>query len=118
MKTFLAVFTGSPASPSKARWDALDDEAKKSREQAGMTGWMEWAKQHETSIVDGGAPLGKTKQINANGISDTKNNLAGYTIVRADSYDTAAKMFENHPHFKIFPGDAVEIMECLSIPGM
>jgi hypothetical protein len=26
-------------------------------------------------------------------------------------------MFENHPHFTIFPGDSVEIMECLPIPG-
>jgi hypothetical protein len=30
----------------------------------------------------------------------------------------AAHMFENHhPHFAIFPGDSVEIMEILPIPG-
>jgi hypothetical protein len=29
----------------------------------------------------------------------------------------AARMFEMHPHFAIFPGDSVEIMECLPIPG-
>jgi len=28
-----------------------------------------------------------------------------------------SKMFENHPHFSIFPGDAVEIMSVLQIPG-
>ena len=28
-----------------------------------------------------------------------------------------AKLFEKHPHFTIFPGDSVEIMECLPIPG-
>jgi hypothetical protein len=26
-------------------------------------------------------------------------------------------MFEKHPHFSIFPGDSVEIMEVLPIPG-
>jgi len=26
-------------------------------------------------------------------------------------------MFVGHPHFTIFPGEAVEIMECLPIPG-
>jgi hypothetical protein len=26
-------------------------------------------------------------------------------------------MFENHPHFAIFPGEAVEIMPVLPIPG-
>ncbi|MBY0280468.1 hypothetical protein K2Z84_34470 [Candidatus Binatia bacterium] len=29
-----------------------------------------------------------------------------------------ARMFERHPHFAIFPGEAVEIMEVLPIPGM
>jgi hypothetical protein len=28
------------------------------------------------------------------------------------------KLFENHPHFTIFPGEAIEVMECLPIPGM
>ena len=27
-----------------------------------------------------------------------------------------AKLFENHPHFAIFPGDSIEIMESLPIP--
>jgi hypothetical protein len=26
-------------------------------------------------------------------------------------------MFENHPHFAIFPGEAVEVMPVLPIPG-
>ncbi len=29
----------------------------------------------------------------------------------------AARMFADHPHFAIFPGDSVEIMECLPLPG-
>ena len=29
----------------------------------------------------------------------------------------AAKLFERHPHFAIFPGDSVGIMPVLSIPG-
>jgi len=37
--------------------------------------------------------------------------------VKADSHDAAAKLFEKHPHFTIFPGDSVEIMEILPIPG-
>jgi hypothetical protein len=40
----------------------------------------------------------------------------GYTVVRAESQEEAAKMFLGHPHFTIFPGDGVEIMECLPIP--
>jgi hypothetical protein len=65
-----------------------------------------------------GGPLGRTKRASASGVSDMRNNLTGYTIVQAESHEAAAKMFENHPHFAIFPGDSVEIMEVLPIPGM
>jgi len=37
--------------------------------------------------------------------------------VQADSHEAAAKLFENHPHFAIFPGDAIEIMPVGAIPG-
>ena len=53
----------------------------------------------------------------AGGVTDIRNNLAGYVIVRAESHAAAAQLFRNHPHFMLFPGDSVEIMECLPIPG-
>ena len=43
--------------------------------------------------------------------------MTGYVIVQAESHEAAARLFENHPHFAIFPGDSVEIMECLPLPG-
>ena len=42
--------------------------------------------------------------------------MAGFVKVRADSHDAAVRLFENHPHFSIFPGDAVEVMEVMPIP--
>lgn len=33
-----------------------------------------------------------------------------------ESHEEAAKLFISHPHFKIFPGESVEIMECLPMP--
>jgi len=67
-------------------------------------------------IVDTGTPLGKTLRVSKGGIEKIKNQLTAYTIVRAESHEAAAKLFEGHPHFTIFPGDSVEIMECLAIP--
>jgi hypothetical protein len=55
--------------------------------------------------------------VSPDGIADIKNVMAAYTIVQAESHKAAAKLFENHPHFSIFPGDSVEIMECLPLPG-
>jgi hypothetical protein len=43
--------------------------------------------------------------------------MTGYVIVKAESHEAAAKMFEKHPSFSIFPGDGIEIMEVLPIPG-
>jgi hypothetical protein len=61
--------------------------------------------------------LGTASKAAAQGVSDTKNSMTGYIRVHADSHEAAARMFENHPHFTIFPGDSAEIMECLPIPG-
>lgn len=112
----MAVYTGSASGAEKAEWNALDAEQRKAREQAGMEAWDKWGKVNQKAIVDNGTPLGKTKRISRQGISDSKNNIAAYTIVHAESHEAAAKMFENHPHFTIFPGDAVEVMECLPLP--
>jgi hypothetical protein len=74
-------------------------------------------KTHSAVIVDAGGPLGKTKKAAAQGVSDTKNNLSGYVVIKAESHEAAAKLFLKHPHFSIFPGDSIEIMEVLPIPG-
>ena len=76
-----------------------------------------WGMANAAAIVDQGSPLGKTKRASPQGISDIKNNMTGYVIVQAESHEAAARLFENHPHFAIFPGDSVEIMECLPLPG-
>ena len=78
---------------------------------------MKWGTTHSAAIVDTGGPLGKTKRASRDGIGDIKNDMAAYVIVQAESHEAAAKLFENHPHFTIFPGDSVEIMECLPLPG-
>ena len=116
MKTFLAVYTGSPA--GMEAWKALDAAQRQAKEEAGMAAWKAWAEKHQSVIADPGSPLGKTKRITADGIADIRNAMAAYTVVRADSHDAAAKLFEQHPHFTIFPGDGVEVMECLPMPGM
>ncbi len=117
MKSFLAVFTGSVSSTSQAAWQALDEAARQKRIADGMAAWGAWMAKHQASIAVEGGPLGKTKLVSSAGIADIRNNMSGFVVVRADSHDAAARMFEGHPHFTIFPGDGVEIMECMPIPG-
>jgi hypothetical protein len=117
MKNFLAIYIGSASSPERANWDKLDEAARKDRMNAGIRAWGNWVNAHMGAIVAMGTPLGKTKRTSAGGVADTKNNMTGYVVVQAETHEEAARMFENHPHFTIFPGDSVEIMECLPIPG-
>ena len=117
MKNFLAIYLATPASPKMAEWMAMEEGKRKQLEGAGIKAWGDWMKKHQADIVETGGPLGKTKRAAAQGVSDTKNNLTGYVVVRAASQDAAAKMFEKHPSFSHFPGEAVEIMEVLPIPG-
>lgn len=116
MKKFLAVYIGSEAAFEKSGWNQLDDARRKAREKQGFDAWRDWSQQHAAAIVEQGSPLGKTKRVSPEGIADIKNVMAAYTVVQAESHAEAAQLFENHPHFSIFPGDSVEIMECVPIP--
>lgn len=116
MKNFLAIYIGQP--DMKNKWDALPEAEKQARMEKGVKAWHAWIERNESSIVDVGSPLGKTKSIAAKGIGDTKNAMTGYTVVKAENHEAAAALFVGHPHFAIFPGESVEVMECLPIPGM
>jgi hypothetical protein len=94
----------------------LDEQKRKAREAEGLKAWMEWGQRHAAATVDQGTPLGKTKRASPEGLDTIKNVMVGYVVIQAESHEAAAKMFENHPHFTIFPGDSVEIMECLPLP--
>lgn len=114
MKQFLAIYIGTAAAFEK--WNQLDEGKRKEREAAGFDAWTSWMTRHASIIVDQGGPLGKTKRISPEGMADIKNVMTGYVTLRAESHEAAAKLFENHPHFTLFPGDSVEIMECLPMP--
>ena len=115
--TFLAVFLGSKTSPNMAAWMALPDDERRARERQGLAAWHAWVEKHQADIVALGGPLGKTKKVETSGIADISNEMGAFTVVRAGSHEAAAKLFENHPHFAIFPGERVEIMPVLPIPG-
>jgi hypothetical protein len=117
MKNYLAVFVGSSTSPKVVEFMAMEESKRKKVEASGIKAWGDWMAAHSGDIIATGGPLGKTKRTSAQGISDVRNNLSGFVVIQAASHEAAAKMFENHPQFTIFPGDGVEVMEVLPIPG-
>ena len=115
--TYLAVFLGSKTSPRMLAFNALPENKRQAKMQEGMAGWKAWIERHQAAIVGMGGPLGKTKKITSHGIADVSNDMGAFMVVRAASHEAAAKLFENHPHFTIFPGESVEVMPVLPIPG-
>ena len=110
MKKFIAIYMSSREEIDKFMSRAPEDRQK---DMKGMMGeWEAWHKAHSKNVTDLGNPFGKTKKITSGGVSETKNELTGYSFVNADDYNAAVKLFEGHPHLK-FPGASIEIMECL-----
>ena len=111
MKKFIVLYMASPADFEKMMKSSTPEQQKK-----GMDAWMKWMGKYKKSLVDGGAPLGKTKRVDAKGASNTKNG-GGYSIVQAQSDDAAAKMFgKEHPHLQMMPGAWIEIVEIMPMP--
>jgi hypothetical protein len=115
--TYLAMFLGGKSSPRRAAWDALPEGERRAKEQEGIAAWKAWVEKHHAAVVAMGGPLGKTKKVTQRGIDDVSNDMGAFMVVRAESHEAAAKLFERHPHFTVFPGESVEIMPVLSIPG-
>lgn len=113
MKKFMVFYMAPIAEFEKAMKDSTPQQQKQA-----MDGWMKWMTANQKSIVDGGAPLGKTTRLDGKGVAATKNDIGGYTIVQADSHEAAGKLFgANHPHLTM-PGAWIEITEIMPMPAM
>jgi YCII-related domain len=113
MKKFLVLYMANSAD-----FEAMMKNSTPEQQKKGMEAWMKWMGDHKASLVEGGAPLGKTKRVDSKGASDTKNDVGGYSIVQADTADAATKMFgKDHPHLQM-SGAWIEIIEIMPVPGM
>ena len=112
MKKFLVLY--------KAPITAFEQMKKATPEQqkAGMDAWMTWSKSAAGTIVDMGAPLGKSVRVTKGGHSAAStNDLGGYSILQAESKEALAESLKGHPHF-MMPDGFIEVVEVMPIPGM
>ena len=112
MAKYLAVYL-APVSTVE-RWMASTTPEQR---KAGAVEWGKWMKDHARDLADVGAPLGKTKRVKSDGISDVKNEMLGYSIIEAPSHDAAAKLLKGHPTFQI-PGASIDVLEITSMSDM
>lgn len=110
---YLAVFTSNKTSPKWRAWYAMSEAEQRAKAEIGVAAVKAWDAAHRDVIVYQGGPLGPTKRVADDGIADVVNELTVFMVVRADSHEAAARIFEEHPHCTIFVCDAVEVMPLL-----
>jgi len=111
MKKFLVLYKASAAGFEQMMSSTAEQQ------KAGMDAWMAWSQKAASSIVDMGAPLGKSLRVTKDGASPTKNDLGGYSILQAESKEALAESLKGHPHFTM-PDGFIEITELMPVPGM
>lgn len=115
MPRFLAVYTMQPE--NVVRFRRLPKSEQDAIDAVGLKQWLDWEHRNAASFADRGGMVGKTKRVTKDGIADAVNSLCGYIVVEAESIEAAARLFENHPHFSVFPGDGVDIMPFVTEPA-
>lgn len=92
----------------------MSEEEQRATAEKGVAAVKAWDERHKDAIVYEGGPLGPTKRTSREGVAvDVVNELTVFVVVRAASHEEAARLFENHPHFTIFPCDGVDVMPLL-----
>jgi hypothetical protein len=109
MKKYLVVYKADPEAFAKVVAGMTPESRAES-----MKDWGAWMEKHKANIADMGAPVGKTKSVSKEGVTDIRNDIGGYTIVQAETHDEAAAVMQDSPHFAMMPG-TVELMEILEM---
>lgn len=107
MKKFLVLYKASASAFAQMM------KATAEQQKAGMA----WGKKAASSIVDMGAPLGKSLRVTKDCASSCTNDLGGYSILQAESKEALADVLKGHPHF-MTPDGFIEVVELMPIPGM
>lgn len=83
-----------------------------------MGAWMQWAEKVGPGMVDFGTPLAGGVRVTPQGVTPSTNEVAGYTIIEAESADAALELAKVHPHLSMPGGCSIEIHEAQAVPGM
>ena len=79
-----------------------------------MARWKAWADGLGAALVNPGVPVGKSKTVSSNGVTDGggPNPLAGFSIVKADNMDAALELARPCPHLDI---GTIEVAEAMNM---
>jgi hypothetical protein len=111
MKKFLVLYKASAAEFAAAM------KSTPAQQKAGMDAWTAWVQKAGSSIVDMGAPLGKSLRVTPSGASPVVNDLGGYSIMQGESKEALGETLKGHPHFMMGDSASIEIIDLVPMPG-
>ena len=112
MKKFIVIYH-TPAEALSAMSGSTPEEQAK-----GMEAWMTWAKKCGDKLVDMGSPLINGQALTPKGNTASTANVAGYSVLQANSMDEAKALLQGHPHLAWNAACSIEVHETMALPGM
>ena len=107
MKKFMILYM-APVS-AEQQMNVSPAEMKKA-----MEPWMAWFKKAGKAIVDAGTPLANGMHFTKKSGTKSKTEVAGYSIVQAESMDAVKAMIADNPQFML-PKASIEVFEMMQM---
>ena len=114
MKKFMVFFCIPLA--TMTGWQKIEPQQRETAEKDMMQRWQKWSADHADMILSTEVG-GRTKNVSADSVTDTRNDIVVYSIVQAESHDAVAALYQSHPHLGI-PNASIQIMELKPMGGM
>ena len=106
-KKFIVFFSIPLATMTE--WQKTESQQRQAAEDKMMLDWQQWSADHAAMIVSTEVG-GKTKNVLAGGVSDTRNDIVLYSIVQGESHEAVAQTYRSHPHLQI-PDASIQVKE-------
>jgi hypothetical protein len=112
MKKYIVLYTAPIEATEQMQQVPPEEQAK------GMEAWMQWAQKCGDKLVDLGSPLAGGQKLSPSGSTNSNLNLAGYSILQANSMEEAKGLLKGHPHLGWNAACTIEVYETMPLPGM
>lgn len=106
-KKFLVTFSIPLA--TMTNWAKTDADIRAVAEKEMSAAWDKWSAEHANMLLTTEV-AGKTKNVTANVVEDTRNDFVICSTVSGESHEAVANTFKDHPHLGI-PTASIQIME-------
>lgn len=102
MTKYMLVYQGNASGPS---------EMTEEQQAEVLQAWGAWMHKHDSAITDAGAPTGDRATV---GSASSALPILGYTVVEAESLESAQGLCDHHPFLEGAPeGYSIDVYELL-----